>query len=102
MKQLTFVVEVDRCIGCKGCQVACKMENNLALGTCRNPVKTVGPTGVYPDVQMYFLPSMCQHCENPACTKVCPTGACYQNEDGIALIDQNLCIGCKSCAAACP
>lgn len=102
MKQITFVVELDRCIGCKGCQVACKMENNLALGTCRNAVKTVGPTGVYPNVQMYFLPAMCQQCENPPCVQVCPTGACYRNEDGVTLIDQNSCIGCKSCATACP
>lgn len=102
MKKITFVIELDRCIGCKGCQVACKMENHIALGTCRNPVKTVGPTGTYPDIQMYFLPTMCQQCENPPCVAVCPTGACYQNEDGITLIDQDQCIGCKSCANACP
>lgn len=103
MKKITFVVDLDRCIGCKGCQVACKLNNNVALGSCRNAVKTVGPTGIYPNVQMYFLPSMCQQCENPTCVEVCPTGACYKrSEDGIIVIDQNLCIGCKSCANACP
>lgn len=102
MKKITFVIELDRCIGCKGCQVACKVNNEVALGSCRNPVKTIGPTGVYPDIQLYFLPSMCQQCENPVCTEVCPTGACFQNEDGIIRIDRNLCIGCKSCAHACP
>ena len=61
------------------------------------------PTGVYPDIQMYFLPTMCQQCENPTCVEVCPTGACYINEeDGSILIDQDLCIGCKSCYNACP
>lgn len=103
MKKITFVIEVDRCIGCKGCQVACKMENQVALGSCRNPVKTIGPTGIYPDIQMYFLPTMCQQCDNPTCVEVCPTGASYVNEeDGCILIDPNLCIGCQSCNNACP
>ena len=103
VKKITFVVDLDRCIGCKGCQVACKMANNVALGACRNPVKIVGPTGVYPDIQMYYLPAMCQQCENPPCVEVCPTGACYRNpDDGIILIDGNMCIGCRSCATACP
>jgi len=103
MKKNVFVVELDRCIGCKGCQVACKLENNLGLGTVRNAVKTVGPTGAYPDIQMYFLPSMCQQCEKPSCAAVCPTGACYIDpEDGVVLIDEEQCIGCKSCAEACP
>lgn len=103
MKKMTFVIEVDRCIGCKGCQVACKMQNGVALGSNRNSVKTIGPVGEYPDIQMYFLPTMCQQCENPACVEVCPTGACYVNEeDGCILIDQELCIGCKSCYQACP
>ncbi len=103
MKKITFVVEADRCIGCKGCQASCKMANKVALGTCRNPVKQVGPHGEYPNIQMYFLPAMCQQCENPTCVEVCPTGACYINEeDGVIMIDQKLCIGCKSCAGACP
>lgn len=102
MKQMTFVVDVDRCIGCKGCQVACKMENTVALGQGRNKVCTIGPNGVYPDLQMYFLPTMCQQCENPACTGVCPTGACYKDEEGVIRIDQSLCIGCGSCQRACP
>lgn len=103
MKKIAFVVEVDRCIGCKGCHVSCKTCNGVALGTDRIKVKTVGPTGEYPNIQMYFLPAMCQQCENPSCVEVCPTGACYVNEeDGCILIDQELCIGCKSCYNACP
>lgn len=103
MKKITFVIDVDRCIGCKGCQVACKVQNGVGLGTNRCSVKTIGPIGEYPDIQMYFLPTMCQQCENPTCVEVCPTGACYVNEeDGSILIDQELCIGCKSCYQACP
>ena len=47
-----FVIDLDRCIGCKGCQVACKQENGVALGANRTLVRTVGPMGSYPDVQM--------------------------------------------------
>ena len=69
-KQLAFVIEVDRCIGCKGCQVACKMENGTALGSDRIKVRKVGPIGTYPNLQMYFLPTMCQQCEDPVCVRV--------------------------------
>ena len=68
-KQLAFVIEVDRCIGCKGCQVACKMENGTALGSDRIKVRKVGPIGTYPNLQMYFLPTMCQQCADPVCVR---------------------------------
>ena len=77
-----FVIDLDRCIGCKGCQVACKQENGVALGANRTLVRTVGPMGSYPDVQMYFLPTPCQQCADPPCVQVCPTGACWQNREG--------------------
>lgn len=102
MIQNIFVVDLDRCIGCKGCQVACKMEHGVALGYSRNKVFTIGPTGTYPDLEMYFLPVMCQQCAEPSCVNVCPTGACYINADnGTILIDKEKCIGCKSCLRAC-
>ena len=103
MKQYTFVIDCDRCIGCKGCQVACKLENTVALGQGRNKVCTIGPSGTYPNLQMYFMAAMCQQCENPACVQVCPTGAIYKDEeDGVIKIDRSLCIGCTSCKRACP
>ena len=103
MKRMTFVVDLDRCIGCKGCQAACKLENGVDLGEGRNKVCTIGPNGTYPDLQMYFLPTMCQQCENPSCVQVCPTGACHwDGEDGTVQIDQSRCIGCGSCTRACP
>lgn len=102
MSRIAFVVDCDRCIGCKGCQVACKLENAVALGPGRNKVCTVGPLGRYPDLQLYFLTVMCQQCREPACVAVCPTGACYTDAEGVIRIDSPLCIGCKSCMHACP
>jgi molybdopterin-containing oxidoreductase family iron-sulfur binding subunit len=51
---------------------------------------------------MDFLPLSCQHCENPACEKVCPTGATYVSDEGVVLIDYERCIGCRYCFTACP
>ena len=102
-KQLAFVVDLDRCIGCRGCQVACHMENGTPLGTNRINVYQVGPFGSFPDLHMYFLPAMCQQCADPVCVRVCPTMAIHKNpEDGVVLLDTDQCIGCQSCNRACP
>ncbi len=94
MKQCTFVIELDRCIGCKGCQVACKMEHGTALGCDRIKIREVGPSGVFPNLEMYFIPAVCQQCENPPCVDICPTDAIYRSEeDGVTLIDYDKCIG---------
>ena len=68
-------IDLDSCIGCHSCAVVCKQENNVGLGTFYNKVLTVGPSGTYPDLEMYYLPVSCQHCDNPECVSVCPTGA---------------------------
>jgi Fe-S-cluster-containing dehydrogenase component len=103
-KQFIMLADLDRCIGCRGgCQVACKMEHGIALGPSRSKLYTMGPTGEYPDVEMYFIPVMCQQCEDPACVRVCPTGACYKDEaDGVVYVDRDICIGCQTCIRSCP
>jgi molybdopterin-containing oxidoreductase family iron-sulfur binding subunit len=58
--------------------------------------------GKYPRAKMKFLPMPCMHCQDPACLKVCPTGATHQREDGIVLVDEDKCIGCRACIVACP
>lgn len=103
MSKMTMVIDLDRCIGCYACEIACKQENDVSLGSYWNKVQTMGPYGDFPHVEMYFLPTMCQHCENPTCVSVCPTGATHQREeDGIVLVDRDKCIGCQYCAMACP
>lgn len=103
MARNCIVVNLDRCTGCFGCEVACKMENGVALGERWSKVFTVGPVGEYPDMTRYALPTMCQQCENAPCVSVCPTGASYRDpETNIVLVDKEKCIGCKYCMMACP
>ena len=102
MTRYTMAIDLDSCIGCHSCAVVCKQENNVGLGTFYNKVLTVGPSGTYPDLEMYYLPVQCQHCENPECVKVCPTGASHKLEDGTVQIDKSKCIGCQFCVMSCP
>ncbi|WP_276927405.1 4Fe-4S dicluster domain-containing protein [Parvibacter caecicola] len=104
-----FAIDTQRCIGCHTCAVGCRMENNLPQGTWWNRILTDGgenmdtPAGVFPDITMSYVPVACQHCENPACVKVCPVGATYTDpETGVVRQDYDKCIGCRMCVAACP
>lgn len=98
-----LLINLDRCSGCDSCIVACKLENGLPLGRFYNKVLSIGPTGTFPNVEKYWLPSQCQQCRNPQCISVCPTGASYRDEKtGFVLIDKEKCIGCRYCMYACP
>lgn len=97
-----MIVDIDKCVGCLACIVACKVENDGEVGTFWNWVERIGPRGKYPDTEMYFLPKQCQHCDTPECISVCPTGASYKRADGTVLVDNQKCIGCESCIPACP
>lgn len=104
-----MVIDLNRCIGCHTCSVACKSSNNLPKGMWWNRVLTAGgkemdtASGILPNVQMQYIPVACQHCDNPPCVAACPTGASYKREeDGIVLVDYDKCIGCRLCMAACP
>ncbi|MEG0374051.1 MAG: 4Fe-4S dicluster domain-containing protein, partial [Raoultibacter sp.] len=80
MTQYAIITDLNRCVGCLACTVACKAVNGVDVGsfwikTLRiGPNLTEGGSGQYPDVEMYFLPVQCQHCADPECVKVCPTG----------------------------
>ena len=108
-KHYVMVIDTRRCIGCHTCAVGCKSENNLPDGIWWNRTVTNGgdqmdtPKGIFPDLQMEFMTLSCQHCEDPACTKVCPVGATYKDEaTGIVMQDYDKCIGCRYCMVACP
>ena len=103
MSHNCIVVNLDRCTGCFGCEIACKMENNVALGQRWSKVFTVGPVGEYPNMTRYALPTMCQQCKDAPCVHVCPTGASYRDSNtNVVLVDKEKCIGCKYCMMACP
>lgn len=108
MTKLAIVINKDRCIGCHTCSNACKMQNNVPMGMMWNRVITDGcesidgAVGVYPNLSRSYTPLACQHCENPACLRVCPTGATYKDDKGRVEIDYDKCIGCRMCMAACP
>ncbi len=102
MTQLTMVIDLDQCVGCHSCTVACKQENGVSLRAFWSKVLQIGPNGKYPKLEMYYLPVLCQHCKDPQCAQVCPTGASYKRPDGIVLIDRDKCVGCQYCIMACP
>ena len=109
MTKLAIGINLDRCIGCHTCANACKMQNNVPDGMLWNRVLTEGceqfdgAEGTYPHLTRTYLPLACQHCENPACVKVCPVGATYKDpETGVVHQDYDKCIGCRMCMAACP
>ena len=100
-RRLGMVVDLALCIGCNACAVACKQENDVPLTKFNTWVESwdVDDGG---RIRRANLPKLCNHCANPACVHVCPTGASYVDADGSVQIDAGKCIGCKYCMAACP
>jgi tetrathionate reductase subunit B len=97
-----MLIDLRRCIGCHACSVACKAEFDVPLGVTRSWVEYV-EKGDYPNVRRSFLPRLCNHCSKPQCVDVCPTNATWKRkEDGIVVVDPDICIGCKYCIQACP
>jgi tetrathionate reductase subunit B len=97
-----FVIDPERCIDCRACLVACRAEWKTPLGQTRIWVRDSGVKGQFPNLERDFLPFQCQHCQDPWCVQACPTGATYQRDDGIVMIDENACIGCGFCVENCP
>ncbi|MEG0375405.1 MAG: 4Fe-4S dicluster domain-containing protein [Raoultibacter sp.] len=109
MTRLGFVIDKKSCIACHACAVACKVENNLPDNVWWSRILTEGgnnpdtPAGTYPNLSLANIAVACQHCENPACVKVCPVGATYKDPDtGAVRQDYDKCIGCRMCMSACP
>ena len=92
-KRYAMVVELKKCFNCKGCVVACRAENKVPLPISRNWIEESGVRGRYPLLGMTFEPAACNHCEDPPCERVCPTGATFQSPEGIVLVDNRKCVG---------
>lgn len=111
------LIDLRKCMGCRGCQVACKQWNELPAvstrnwGTYENPpdlsantwtvvkFREIGENGT---LKWLFSKWQCMHCVHPSCVTVCPTEALYKTEEGPVLYDKSRCIGCQYCATACP
>ncbi|MBF8294152.1 MAG: 4Fe-4S ferredoxin [Bacteroidetes bacterium] len=118
-------IQIDKCIGCGKCVEACKEENNVPKEPFffrtwveRYVIKKEGETSVQnidmriersnevfsekDIVRSFFVPKLCNQCDNPPCVQVCPVGATFKTEDGVILVDDERCIGCRYCIQACP
>ena len=101
MTRWAMLADLERCVGCQTCTAACRHTNATAPSVQWRRVLDI-ETGSYPNVGRTFVPVGCQHCADPPCMHVCPTGATGKRADGIVTIDYDLCIGCAYCDVACP
>jgi len=118
-------VDVSRCIGCGRCVDACKNENDVPREPYyfrtwveRYVINSAHETSVdspnggidgFPGItteksilRTFFVPKLCNQCDDPPCVQVCPVGATFSTEDGVVLVDKDYCIGCRYCVQACP
>ncbi len=111
MPRWTMVIDMDKCTSCGACAAVCKMENNVpcvqpeqaAAGRVITWIRMINRTeGNFPNVIAGHTPSLCNQCNNPPCTRVCPVHATYRSNDGIVAQIYPRCIGCRYCIAACP
>jgi len=105
-KRWAMVVDLDKCDGCKTCETACRIENNVPLYNDERYdaywMRVAEIEQELPNAKSRPLPLMCQHCEEAPCVKVCVTKASFRRDDGIVLVDEHRCIGCRYCVIACP
>jgi len=111
MENWGMVIDLDKCVGCQACSLACKAENNVPHGSPyeqkrRQDIywhKVIAATeGEYPAVNTQIIPMPCMHCEHPPCVNVCPAKATVKRGDGIVMQNFRRCIGCRYCMVACP
>jgi tetrathionate reductase subunit B len=96
-----MLIDVNSCSGCHACSVACKAEHRAPIGYHRHTVQYV-ESGSFPHVSRNFIPTLCQHCTDTPCIKVCAVDAIVKKDSGAIVIDQDACIGTGLCVDACP
>jgi len=100
-----MLIDTNQCQdGCDDCVKACGTENGFGHGTKETDSQWIRKVELKDmrSGQTKSLPVMCQHCAEPPCVDVCPTGASFKRADGIVLVDRHICIGCRYCMMACP
>lgn len=96
-----MLVDLNRCVDCQGCTVACQAQYGLEPDQRFTTVRRY-EWGTFPEVHGAFVSTQCMHCDKPPCVEVCPTGASQKQKDGVVSIDEGRCIGCRYCLTACP
>jgi len=118
-------IDIHKCIGCGRCVNACKIENKVPeepyyfrtwveryVIPSEGDAQVDSPNGgrdgfpelkTEPDMlRTFFVPKLCNQCANPPCVQVCPVGATFSTQDGVVLVDETYCVGCRYCIQACP
>ncbi len=117
MTQWAMAIDLDKCVACQACSIACRQENNTpvvapdqaAMGRAIRwndvfplPLNRPQEHGEHPNVHVQYMTRPCMHCKNAPCVKVCPVQATYRDEEGLVRQNYNRCIGCRLCTVACP
>ena len=104
-----MVIDTEHCVGCQTCTISCKISNEVPGSAHWNHLESLDgdvlyqATGTFPRTRLAFRPMLCNHCEDPACVKHCPTHAMHKDaETGLVLVDQDRCIACGYCTWTCP
>jgi tetrathionate reductase subunit B len=102
-KRYGLVIDLENCVGCNACTVACRQANGdvIPAGEFRTKVNVI-ESGTFPDVTKVYLKTACMHCADAPCIEACPMQAVYKTEEGITKINREQCIFCEACVDACP
>ena len=101
VKRYAMVMDTRKCVGCSACVLACKAENDVPEGFCRDWI-VEEVRGRFPDLSAELRSERCHHCSDAPCVDACPTGASHVSDGGAVIVTHDKCTGCKACIAACP